>query len=102
MQAVYDRIGMGDQNVLISVMIQKLSNNLRYWADDSEVVSQTLELFVELTTFGNGKMLLSLEAVNYILTHHTVGNTMPLVACYFLCPPSERSNVVALSTLLHP
>jgi hypothetical protein len=31
-----------------------------------------LELFVDLTSFGNGKMLLSIEAVNYVLTHHTV------------------------------
>ncbi len=38
------------------------------------MIRQTLELFIELTTFGNGKMLLTLEAVNYILTHHTVRN----------------------------
>ena len=46
---------------------------------DTDVIDQTLELFVELTTFGNGKMLLSLEAVNYILTHHTVGTGCGLV-----------------------
>jgi hypothetical protein len=44
----------------------------RFWASDEDVIRQTLELFIELTTFGNGKMLLSLEAVNYILAHHTV------------------------------
>ena len=44
----------------------------RFWASDEDVIRQTLELFIELTTFGNGKMLLTLEAVNYILTHHTV------------------------------
>ena len=64
----------------------------RFWAADKEVIDLTLELFVELTSFGNGKLLLSLEAVTYILTHHTVSRPCSFVvvsACFVCMKPGS-------------
>jgi hypothetical protein len=78
-QALFERIGMGDQMVIVSNMIQKLSNNLRYWATNTEVIGQTLELFTDLTSFSSAKMVLTLEAINFVLTHHTVSGPPSLL-----------------------
>jgi hypothetical protein len=71
-QAMFERMGMGDLPVLISLIVQKLSNNLRFWYSNREVTALTLELFADLSSFNCGRLLISLEAVNYVLNHHTV------------------------------
>lgn len=71
-QAMFERMGMGDLPVLISLIVQKLSNNLRFWYSNREVTALTLELFADLSSFNCGRLLISLDAVNYVLNHHTV------------------------------
>ena len=71
-QLMFERMGMGDLPILVSMIVQKLSNNLRYWSANREVIAQTLELFADLSSFSCGRLMVTLEAVNYVLTHHTV------------------------------
>ena len=71
-KAMFDRMGLGDHLIVVSRIVQKIANNLRYWTANDAVVSQTLSLFSELAwTYSSVKLLLTLPAVSHILTHHT-------------------------------
>lgn len=44
----------------------------RFWIDRNDILKQTLEMFWELSfTYSSAKLLLSLDTVNYLLSHHT-------------------------------
>lgn len=75
---MFERMGLGDHLTVVSTLIQKMANNLRYWTEDIRVISATLTLFTELAwTYSSVKLLLTLDAVKHILTHHTVRSAPP-------------------------
>lgn len=71
--AMLVRMGLGDHLSIVTTMIQKLANNLRYWGERQEVVKRTLEVLHDLVfAYSSGKLLLTLECVNAMLLNHTV------------------------------
>lgn len=66
------RLGMGDHTVVVTVMIQKLTNNLRFWVERSDIIQRSLEVLNELIySYSSGRLLLTLDVINDLLTHHT-------------------------------
>lgn len=65
-------LGLQDHLMVLNVIVGKIATNLKCYAQSEEVVKQTLNLFQELAAgYMSGKLLLKLDAVNYILENHT-------------------------------
>ena len=70
-QQMFEHMGLGDQTQIISIIINKIGNNLKYWSDADDVLIDTLTLFLELSSANSGKMLLGLEPVQFLIQNHT-------------------------------
>jgi exportin-7 len=65
-------LGLQDHLMVLNLIVGKIATNLKCYAQSEEVIEQTLNLFQELAAgYMSGKLLLKLDAVNYILEHHT-------------------------------
>lgn len=54
------------------VQTKQIGNNLKYWPDDHEVVSKTLQLFLDMASgYSSSKMLLGLDTVKFLMRNHT-------------------------------
>lgn len=72
-------LNLADPASTMNVIIDKLCSNVRHWHQDDTVLSQTLEVFVELvTSYSNSKALLSLDAVKYLVHNHR-GQNFPFL-----------------------
>jgi exportin-7 len=70
--AMLVRMGLGDHLAVVTSMIQKLANNLRYWGERQDVVKRTLEVLHDLVySYSSGKLLLTLDCVSGMLLNHT-------------------------------
>lgn len=71
-KAMFDRMGQGSHTIVVSTIIQKIANNLRFWSENEDIIKATLTLFSELAwTYSSVKLLLTLTTVKHVLTHHT-------------------------------
>mmetsp|Transcript_37396 Transcript_37396/g.101262 ORF Transcript_37396/g.101262 Transcript_37396/m.101262 type:complete len:805 (-) Transcript_37396:279-2693(-) len=69
---MFEQMGLGDQAQVVNIMVQKIGNNLKYWADAEEVLSGTLGLFLEVSSGGaSGKILLGLDTIQFLIQNHT-------------------------------
>lgn len=68
-------VGLHDHLVLLNVIVGKIAMNLKFYTECQEVIDQTLSLFTELASgYMTGKLLLKLDAVNFIIANHTREN----------------------------
>eukprot|EP00850_Spirogloea_muscicola_P007102 SM000035S13082 [mRNA] locus=s35:297618:305506:+ [translate_table: standard] len=75
-KALYTRLtellGLQDHLMVLNVTVGKIAQNLKCYTQCEEVIEQTLNLFQELAGgYMSGKLLLKLEAVGFILGHHS-------------------------------
>lgn len=75
-KSLYSRLtellGLQDHLMVLNVTIGKIATNLKCYTKCEEVIEQTLNLFQELAAgYMSGKLLLKLDAVNFILGNHT-------------------------------
>uniref|UniRef100_A0A6U5ELX6 Importin N-terminal domain-containing protein n=1 Tax=Corethron hystrix TaxID=216773 RepID=A0A6U5ELX6_9STRA len=75
-QKVYERMfehmGMGDHTTVANLIITKVANNLKFWPNEEDIVSKTLELFLEMASgYSSSKLLLTLETIHYLMSHHS-------------------------------
>ena len=75
-QRVYKRMfecmAMGDHTAVANLIVTKVGNNLKYWPEDEDVVSKTLELFYDMASgYSSSKLLLTLDTVKYLMMNHT-------------------------------
>ncbi|CAM9433151.1 unnamed protein product, partial [Chrysoparadoxa australica] len=71
-QRFFEHMGLGDHSAIINVIVTKIGNNLKYWADTEEVVGKTLQLFLDMASgYSSSKMLLGLDTVKFLIEHHT-------------------------------
>jgi exportin-7 len=76
---IYKAMGIGEQPVIMNMIVNKLCNNIKYWNKSPAILETTLEVFVELiSTYSSSKALLVLESVNYLVHNHT-GNDFPFL-----------------------
>ncbi|GFZ09350.1 ARM repeat superfamily protein [Actinidia rufa] len=67
-------LGLHDHLLILNVIVGKIATNLKCYAESEEVINQTLGLFSEMATgFMTGKLLLKLDTVQYIISHHNNG-----------------------------
>jgi exportin-7 len=77
--SVYDAMGIGDSASVMSIVVNKMCNNIKYWHRSDKILEETLDVFVELvSSYSSSKTLLSLETVNF-LVHNHVGAHFPFL-----------------------
>ncbi|GBG80488.1 hypothetical protein CBR_g30950 [Chara braunii] len=65
-------VGLQDHLMVLNVTVGKIATNLKCYTQCEEVIEATLNLFQDLASgYMSGKLLLKLDAVNFILAHHT-------------------------------
>jgi exportin-7 len=76
---MFELMGLGDHRVVVNMLVTKVCNNMKFWADDKEVIGRSLDVFFWLSAgYGSGRFMLTLDAVKYLLTHHT-GEFLPFL-----------------------
>lgn len=67
-----ERVLLADHLVVLNVMVSKVATNLKCFVRCDGVIQATLGLFQDLATgYMSGKLMLKLEAINFILNNHT-------------------------------
>ena len=68
---MFELMGLGDHRVVVNMLVTKVCNNMKFWADDKEVIGRSLDVFFWLSAgYGSGRFMLTLDAVKYLLTPH--------------------------------
>jgi len=71
-KSLAERLGLHDHLMVLNLMVSKIATNLKCFKSCTEVVESTLSLFQDLAAgYMSGKLLLKLDAINWILAHHT-------------------------------
>jgi len=67
-----ERLGLENHLAVLQVMLDRIAKNLQNHRSCETVIGQTLELFQDLSDgYMSGKLLLKLEGVDFLLSHHT-------------------------------
>lgn len=57
---------------MLALILQKICNNLTYWAQNESIVDRTLSLCNTISSgYGSGKLLRKVELTNRLFAHHT-------------------------------
>ena len=69
-----------DTSTVMNMVVEKLCNNVKYWHRSDEILTETLEHFIDLiTSYSASKTLLSLPSVDFLVRNHT-GVHFPFLA----------------------
>lgn len=67
-----ERCGINDHLAVMGAMLGKIATNLKVYGGAEDVVEVTLSLFQDLASgYMSGKLMLKLDAISFLLTHHT-------------------------------
>jgi len=71
-QRMFEHLGMGDHSAVSNLIVTKVGNNLKYWAEEQEIVGKTLELLLDMASgYSSSKLLLTLDTVKFLARNHT-------------------------------
>lgn len=71
-QRMFEHLGMGDHTAVANLIVTKVGNNLKFWPEEEDIVSKTLELLLDMAGgYSSSKLLLTLDTVKYLARHHT-------------------------------
>lgn len=90
-----EHLGLADHLAVLNIMLAKIATNLKVYGSSEDLVHLTLSLFQDLAAgYMSGKLLLKLDAISYILTHHTSD-----YYAFLDHPANTRNRTVFYSTL---
>jgi exportin-7 len=70
-QPLADMFSINDQYSLMDYIFQKIITNLKCWAQDETIISETLNLFNDLTSgYSSVRIIRKLDSAKYILANH--------------------------------
>ena len=71
-QNMFEHMGLGDHTVVANLIVTKIGKNLKFWPDDHEIIQKTLDLLTDIASgYSSSKLLLTLDTVKYLVSHHT-------------------------------
>lgn len=71
-QNMFEHMGLGDHTVVANLIVTKIGKNLKFWPDEHDIISKTLELLTDMAGgYSSSKLLLTLDTVKYLASHHT-------------------------------
>ena len=98
-----ERLQLPDHLAVLAVLVNKIVANLQLRAECTKVNERSLNLFCDLAGgYCSGKLLLKLEAVHYMLRHHTVDDFPFLQVQATATQPSSHSQAKPLTPLPSP
>jgi len=101
-QNMFQHLGMGDHANVANLILTKIGNNLKFWPDENEIISTTLELFLDLATgYSSSKLLISLDSVKFLVRHHTE-DYFPFLAVPFNAKHRTTFHAIITRLLLSP
>lgn len=69
---MFDHLGMGDHTNVANLIVTKVGNNLKYWPEETDIISKTLSLLLDMAGgYSSSKLLLTLDTVKYLARNHT-------------------------------
>lgn len=69
---MFETMALGDHTVVANLIVTKIGKNLKFWPDEHEIVSKTLDLLTDMAGgYSSSKLLLTLDTVKYLASHHT-------------------------------
>ncbi|KAK8801931.1 hypothetical protein WA158_006326 [Blastocystis sp. Blastoise] len=81
-QQLYQLMGQGDYMHVINAIMEKLTTNLKYWSENTMILEQSLMLLQSLTNgYSSSRLLLKLQAVDFLLQNHTAETFLFLNQC---------------------
>ncbi|XP_046909071.2 ran-binding protein 16 [Dermatophagoides farinae] len=67
-----DVLGLSEETMVLSVFIRKIITNLKYWGNDEDIVTKTLQILNDLSIgYSSVRKLVQLEEIQFILNNHT-------------------------------
>ncbi|ORY24996.1 hypothetical protein LY90DRAFT_514317 [Neocallimastix californiae] len=70
-QPLSEMFSINDQYLLMDYIFQKIITNLKCWARDKTIISETLDLFNDLTSgYSSVRIIRKLDTAKYILANH--------------------------------
>lgn len=67
-----ERLGLRDHLTVLTIILSKIATNLKVFGAADDVIQDTLTLFSDLASgYMSGKLMQKLEAVSFMLNHHT-------------------------------
>merc|ERR1719148_399455 len=86
---------MGDHTVVANIIVTKMGNNLKFWPEEQEIVSKTLDLFHDMAGgYSSSKLLLTLETVRFLAKNHTSDHFQ-----FLAIPANVRQRTIFHATL---
>jgi len=71
-QRMFEHLSMGEHTDVANLIITKMGQNLKHWAEDQDLIGKTLDLLHDMAQgYSSSKMLLTLETVRLLARHHT-------------------------------
>mmetsp|Transcript_21423 Transcript_21423/g.46535 ORF Transcript_21423/g.46535 Transcript_21423/m.46535 type:complete len:1110 (-) Transcript_21423:197-3526(-) len=71
-QSMFESMGLGDHTVVANLIVTKIGKNLKFWPDEHDIVAKTLNLLTDMAGgYSSSKLLLTLDTVKYLASHHT-------------------------------
>ncbi|XAR48327.1 hypothetical protein NMG60_11031103 [Bertholletia excelsa] len=68
-------LGLHDHLMVLNVIVGKIAMNLKCYAESEDIINDSLSLFSEMATgYMTGKLLLKLDTIQYIISHHNRAN----------------------------
>ena len=69
---MFEHLSMGDHTAVANLIVTKMGNNLKYWPEDQDLISKTLELLHDMAQgYSSSKLLLSLDTIRFLSINHT-------------------------------
>mmetsp|Transcript_45192 Transcript_45192/g.94800 ORF Transcript_45192/g.94800 Transcript_45192/m.94800 type:complete len:1112 (+) Transcript_45192:332-3667(+) len=71
-QNMFEHMGLGDHAVVANLIVTKIGKNLKFWPEEHDIVAKTLNLLTDMAGgYSSSKLLLTLDTVKYLASHHT-------------------------------
>ncbi|KPJ01317.1 Exportin-7 [Papilio xuthus] len=92
-------LGLADESQLLSVLMRKIITNLKYWGGSEQIISKTLGLLSDLSGgYACVRKLVTLEEVQFMLTHHTAEH-FPFLGISGVGPSEMRCRTMLYTAL---
>lgn len=68
-------IDISDQSSLLNLFINKISTNLKIWAKSEKIITETMDLFSEISLgYSSAKLVSKLESIKGMISNHSIQN----------------------------
>ena len=69
---MFELMNLGTHRDVVDMVMRKVGNNLKFWAESTKVVEKTLNVFDAIATgYASARFLISLSTVQFLIENHS-------------------------------